>query len=82
MHLNSPVLWWYVSKNQFLNDNSDPLYYRAIVRLFGYSIPYTLVAFCICFISSTFAIGMYVVLFVVFAFPHLFALKVRSLITR
>jgi uncharacterized membrane protein len=74
----SSLMWWYALKNNFVDDNTDPIYYRAIVLLFGFSIPYTLVALSLCFISSNVAIAMYALLFVVFAFPHHFALKFRK----
>lgn len=53
-------------------------YVQAIKVLFGYSIIYTCIAFGVCFLSVPIAGVMYILLFVVFAFPKFYAAKLMK----
>jgi uncharacterized membrane protein len=52
---------------------TNVLYYCTL--MYKYSIIYTIIAFLVCFVSVTAAVFMYIMLFVVFAFPHEFSMK-------
>lgn len=69
------LMWAYTYNMHYLDESVDKTYYRSIIFLFRYGWLYTLVAFVLCFISSTIAMSMYAILFAVFAFPHYFALR-------
>lgn len=58
----------YVFRNHLI-DQSNRVLFQKFVRLYQYCIPYTLVAFAICFLSVPVAIVMYTFMFAVFAFP-------------
>ena len=64
----------YSYKNDLVQ-NSHRAVFRYITQTYGYSIVYTLIAFLVCFISIPVAIGFYLVLFYVFAFPKEMAIK-------
>lgn len=54
---------------------TDRAFFLRIRQTYGYSIIYTSLAFFVCFISIPIAIVLYVLLFLVFAFPKEFALR-------
>ncbi|HEY0652082.1 MAG TPA: TMEM175 family protein [Chryseosolibacter sp.] len=72
------LIWMYPYKKGFLDMKEDDSYYKSILALFRSAVYYTLLAFIICFISSTIAMIMYAILFSVFAFPHHFALRLKQ----
>ncbi len=59
--------------NHSLIDEESRIFFRAMKRTYALSIPYTLIALGVCFISIPGAICLYVILFAVFAFPREFA---------
>ena len=63
------------SYNKFLIDNDDRAFFNCVKLTYGYCIPYTFVAFLICFIYIPVAIVLYLILFYVFAFPKVFATR-------
>jgi len=63
------------SYNKFLIDTDDRELFYCIKLTYAYSIPYTLVAFFVCFIYIPAAIVLYLLLFYIFAFPKEFALR-------
>lgn len=72
------LFWSYTYRNGYLEKNENDTYYQSILMLFRYAVMYTLCAFIVCFVSSTIAMAMYVVLFAVFAFPHHFTLLIQG----
>jgi uncharacterized membrane protein len=62
----------YIWKRSLRKSRNNLLHYYTL--LYKYSIFYTLFAFGICFFSIAAAIVLYIILFVVFAFPHEFSL--------
>jgi len=63
------------SYNKLLIDHEDREFFYCVRLTYAYSIPYTFVAFFICFLYYPAAILMYVILFLVFAFPKDFATR-------
>ena len=61
--------------NRSLIDHEDREFFYCIRLTYAYSIPYTFVAFFMCFLYLPAAIVMYVILFSVFAFPKEFATR-------
>lgn len=49
-----------------------------VKRTYAYSVIYTVIAFCMCFISVPAAIVLYIILFVAFAFPKTFAMRLMK----
>lgn len=75
-------IWSYTYRNGFLHKDENESYYKSILLLFRCAVLYTLLAFIVCFISSTISLVMYVVLFAVFAFPHYFTLLVQRYVLK
>lgn len=63
------------SYEKFLVDNSDREFFQCVKLTYGYAIPYTFLAFIICFMYVPLAITLYLILFFVFAFPNEFATR-------
>jgi len=61
--------------NHFLTDHDDREFFYFVKLSYAYSIPYTFIAFLICFVYIPAAIVLYLLLFYVFAFPHEFAMR-------
>lgn len=59
------------------NENREPFYY--FKRLYQYSIFYTFIILFICFISVSAAIFFYCILFIVFAYPKEFSIKLSRM---
>ncbi|HLF35618.1 MAG TPA: TMEM175 family protein [Cyclobacteriaceae bacterium] len=76
------LIWTYSHKFHLLDENEDEAYYRSIRMIFHLGVLYTLISFIICFISINVAMGMYMILFSVFAFPHYFTLRLRRYLNR
>ena len=63
------------SYNKSLIDEDDREFFNCVKLTYAYAIPYTFVAFLICFIYIPAAILFYLLLFYVFAFPKEFATR-------
>ena len=63
------------SYNKLLVDHEDREFFYCVRLTYAYSIPYTFVAFFVCFLYWPAAIVLYVILFLVFAFPKEFATR-------
>lgn len=61
--------------NKLASEKNELLYYYKL--LYKFSILYTLLVFFICFISVPIALLCYVILFIIFAFPKEFALRLQ-----
>ena len=64
------------SYNKSLIDDDDREFFNCVKLSYAYCIPYTFVAFLVCFIYVPAAIVLYLLLFYVFAFPKEFALRI------
>ena len=62
----------YILNRLVRKSGSDLLYYQTM--LYKYSIPYSIIAFFVCFVSVPVAVFLYLILFIVFASPKRFAL--------
>lgn len=56
----------------------DRTYFRYAKRTYGYSIIYTMIALGVCSVSVPLAIALYIILFIVFAFPKEFAARLMK----
>jgi uncharacterized membrane protein len=63
----------YIEHRSIRKSRSHMIHYYTL--LYKYSIFYTLFAFLVCFFSVVGAIVLYVILFIVFAFPHEFSIR-------
>ncbi len=72
------LLWAYACDHGLLDCDSDPARFRATRAIYRYATIYNLAAFLLCFVSTSVAIGMYLVMFAVFAFPGWFAERLRA----
>ncbi|ULQ50922.1 TMEM175 family protein [Flavihumibacter fluvii] len=73
MSIASHWICSYTYKRHLVNEGKRVFFYY-IKQTYLYSIPYTLFAFIVCFISIPVAIVLYVGLFTTFAFPREFAI--------
>ena len=64
------------SYNKSLIDDDDREFFNCVKLSYAYCIPYTFVAFLVCFIYVPAAIVLYLLLFYVFAFPKEFTLRI------
>jgi uncharacterized membrane protein len=62
-----------------LISEEDRAYFRSYKRIYRYAIYYTVPAFFICFISTWAAIGLYLMLFALFAAPKELALRIEKI---
>lgn len=64
--------------NHHLIEEAHREYYYTYKKIYWYAIPYNMMAFLLCFVSITVPIILYILLFVAFAAPKKFALKLSK----
>lgn len=72
-------IWSYAYNNRLLEEEGDQEYFKSIKKTYQYASLYTLITFLICFLSTSIAIMMYALMFIVFAFPKAFAKKLQQI---
>lgn len=71
------LIWSYVFKNRLVREDGDQRYFYCIRLTYMMASIYTFLTFFVCFISTPVAIGMYALMFMVFAFPQAFARRLQ-----
>jgi uncharacterized membrane protein HdeD (DUF308 family) len=67
------AVWTYALNHNFLNNTEDEGFFRCIQLTYFYCAIFTFIVFFICFLSFPAAIGLYMLMFGIFAFPKEFA---------
>jgi hypothetical protein len=72
-------LWAYACDHDLLERNGDKEFFRSIRMTYRCATIYNFIAFFVCFASIPAAIGLYLMMFSVFAFPKEFAIRLSRI---